>query len=630
MSVTFARKLASIPGYVAGVPAGKAPEAIARSDIAQLASNESPWGPHPAVVEAIARAAGASNRYPDPAATLLRRRIAERHETDPAQVAVANGSCEVLLAAALALCEPGAEIVYAWPSFSIYPYLAPLSGAREVRVALDDGDAHDLEAMFAEVTSATQVLIVCNPNNPTATHLPAARIAELCERVPGHVTVIVDEAYVEFQLDDDPDATADLRREFPNLVCLRTFSKVHGLAGLRVGYALCSPAFRAAVDAVRQPFSVNAVAQAAAAEAILHSDDVARRVERTIVERVTVEEGVRELGLRTPDSQANFSWIALEDARRGRGRRRARRARYRGPRRHPAGRARSHQGQLRHAGAEPALPRWPRRARLAAVGREVLVVPRRARPGAAPAPARPAREGAHDAVAAVQHAPRVAGAVGERRPGRGRDVRSRHVGVLDRVEVDRPPVGVHGPAPGAGDETAVEGRGVVGRHRAPVVGAVAVDQLHAPDRVPDPVEAPHHREHRLVLGPVDDQPAVMGLAVEAPVAQLEQAQPRVVDRAPRVPGAADDPLLDPALDRPRAALERGRAGSGQRAGEGEHRERLHRAILGARIPRFADPGAPCYKARMDRAITPALSTAAEASARRPQPRSWVSYYWRFS
>jgi histidinol-phosphate aminotransferase len=313
VSVNFARKLAAIPGYTAGVPAGKAPEAIADSGIAQLASNESPWGPHPAVAEAIARVAALANRYPDPAATLLRRRIGERHEVDAAQVAVANGSCEILLAAALALCEPGDEIVYAWPSFSIYPYLAPLSGAREVRVPLTDGDEHDLDAMLAEVTSSTQLLIVCNPNNPTSTHLPAARIAELCERVPGHVTLIVDEAYVEFQLHDDPDATADLRRQFPNLVCLRTFSKVYGLAGLRVGYALCSPGFRGAVDAVRQPFSVNALAQAAGAEAVRHSDDVAKRVERTIVERVTVEAGVRELGLETPDSHANFSWISLGD-----------------------------------------------------------------------------------------------------------------------------------------------------------------------------------------------------------------------------------------------------------------------------------------------------------------------------
>ena len=314
MTVTFAEKLASIPGYTAGVPKGKAPEAIADSTIAQLASNESPFPPHPAVVEAIARAAAAANRYPDPDATLLRRRISERFEVDSPQIAVSNGSCEILLAAALALCEPGAELVYAWPSFSIYPYLAPLSGAREIRVTLTDSYEHDLEAMATEITAATQLVIVCNPNNPTGTHIPLERIGAFLERVPGHVTVILDEAYVEFQTHDDPDATADLRRDFPNLVVLRTFSKAYGLAGLRVGYALCAPAFRSAVDAVRQPFSVNAVAQAAGAEAIRHSDDVVKRVESTIVQRVTVEEGVRELGLVTPDSHANFSWVHLGDA----------------------------------------------------------------------------------------------------------------------------------------------------------------------------------------------------------------------------------------------------------------------------------------------------------------------------
>jgi histidinol-phosphate aminotransferase len=313
MTVTFAEKLARMPSYQAGTPVGKAPESVATEGIAQLASNESPYPPHPDVIEAIARAAAAVNRYPDPGATLLRRRIAERHETDPARIAVGNGSCEILLAAAEALCEPGAEILFAWPSFSIYPHLAALSGAREVRVPLAEGERHDLEAMLAEITAATQLLLVCNPNNPTGTHLAADRIAEFCEQVPERVTVVLDEAYIDFQVADDPEATIDLLRRFPNLVVLRTFSKANGLAGLRVGYALCSPAFRAAVDAVRQPFSVNAIAQAAAAEAILHQDDVTGRVERTIVERAFVEEGLRELGLETPPSGANFSWISLGD-----------------------------------------------------------------------------------------------------------------------------------------------------------------------------------------------------------------------------------------------------------------------------------------------------------------------------
>jgi len=314
VTVNFSAKLARIPGYQAGVPTGQAPEAIAAGEIAQLASNESPFGPHPKVVEAVQAAAGAMNRYPDPDATLLRRRIAERYEIEPGRVAVGNGSCELLLAAAEALCEPGAEIVYAWPSFSMYPHMAAMTGAREIRVPLADGEVHDLEAMAAEVTAATQIAIVCNPNNPTGTHVPATEVAAFCARVPDHVTIVLDEAYVEFQTVDDPDATVDLLAEFPNLVLLRTFSKIYGLAGLRVGFALGSARFRAAVDAVRQPFSVNALAQAAAAEAVLHQDDVERRVERTLAERVRVEGGLRELGVATAETQTNFSWIDLGEA----------------------------------------------------------------------------------------------------------------------------------------------------------------------------------------------------------------------------------------------------------------------------------------------------------------------------
>ena len=289
MTVTFAQKLARLPQYEAGMHEDATREALGSEDVVKLASNESPWGPHPAVIEAVAGAAKGLNRYPDQHSRRLRGRIAERFDTDPARVAVGNGSCEILLAAAEALCEPGNEILFAWPAFSIYPHLAALSGAREIRVPLAEGYVHDLDAMLAEVTAATQLVCVCNPNNPTGTHLPAERIAEFCARVPDHVTVVLDEAYIEFQTNDDPDATVDLLADFPNLVVLRTFSKVHGLAGLRCGYALCSAKFRGAVDAVRQPFSVNELAQTAAAEAILHADDVAERVERTIVERIAAD-----------------------------------------------------------------------------------------------------------------------------------------------------------------------------------------------------------------------------------------------------------------------------------------------------------------------------------------------------
>jgi histidinol-phosphate aminotransferase len=311
MTVRFNKKLSAIPGYTPGVPKGHSAEDVAGSEIAQLASNESPFPPLEEVVEAIASAAASMNRYPDPDATLLRRTLADRHETEPARIAVANGSCEILLAAGEALLEPGAEIVYAWPAFSMYPQLAAMSGAREIRVPLGPGQKHDLEAMLDEITAATQLVLVCNPNNPTGTYLPVAEIAGFLERVPDHVTVILDEAYIEFQQYDDPEDSVDLLKQHPNLVLLRTFSKAYSLAGLRVGYALCSPAFKAAVDAVRQPFSVNALAQAAATEALRHGDRIQERVESLIIERVRVENGIAGIGLETAETQANFSWISL-------------------------------------------------------------------------------------------------------------------------------------------------------------------------------------------------------------------------------------------------------------------------------------------------------------------------------
>jgi histidinol-phosphate aminotransferase len=313
MPVRYSKKLEALPRYEGGMDIERARRTYEASDVIKLASNESPWGPHPAVLEAVAKAAASANRYPDQYASLLRSRLSDRFDVPPAGIAVSNGSCELLLAGAMALCEPGAEIVYAWPSFSMYPQLAPLAGAREIRVPLNDRYEHDLEAMLAEITVATQMVLVCNPNNPTGTALPVAEIESFLERVPGHVMVLLDEAYVEMQTIEDPDATVDLLPRFSNLVLLRTFSKVYGLAGLRCGYALGPARFRAAVDAVRQPFDVNALAQAAGAEALQHADDMIARVERTIAERIGVEDELHALGLKTAASQTNFSWIDLGD-----------------------------------------------------------------------------------------------------------------------------------------------------------------------------------------------------------------------------------------------------------------------------------------------------------------------------
>jgi histidinol-phosphate aminotransferase len=306
MAIEFAERIRRIPAYpAAGGYAEEAP-------LVRLASNESPFPPFERVRDAIVGALGSLNRYPDPTNSRLRARLSERYEVPPARIAIGNGSCDILLAAGDALLEPGAELVYAWPSFSVYPHLTAASGARAITVPLDAGQRHDLPAMLREITVATRLVIVCNPNNPTSTALPAEEIAAFVAEVPPQVCVIIDEAYCEFNLLGDPDSSIELLHRHSNLVLLRTFSKVYGLCGLRVGFALCgSEALPQAVTQVRQPFFCNALAQTAAVEALAHQDEVIDRVAATVAERAAVSDGVRALGLTVADSQANFCWILL-------------------------------------------------------------------------------------------------------------------------------------------------------------------------------------------------------------------------------------------------------------------------------------------------------------------------------
>ncbi len=308
MALEFARRLRNIPVYPAA-DGYQLPD-----DVAMLASNESPDPPLPAVVEAARRVLSGVNRYPDPTCARLRSRLARSYDVPANRIAIGNGSCDILLAAGEALLEPGAEVVYAWPSFSVYPHLAAATEATAITVPLDDEDRHDLTAMAEAVTVATRLVLVCNPNNPTSTAVPLADVEAFLAAVPRHVAVVIDEAYCEFNVLEDPDASIDLLSHYPNLVLLRTFSKVHALCGLRVGFALCgSETFRKAVDQVRQPFFANAAAQAAAIEALAHGDEVSRRVERAIAGRLTLDEGLRRLGLAPAESAANFVWFALPE-----------------------------------------------------------------------------------------------------------------------------------------------------------------------------------------------------------------------------------------------------------------------------------------------------------------------------
>jgi histidinol-phosphate aminotransferase len=309
MAIEFGERIRRIPAYplAAGYDLG--------DDMAMLASNECWLAPNERVVAAAQEVLTGVHRYPDPSYAALRTALSKRYGIPPQRIALGNGSCDLLLAAGEALLEPGAEVLYAWPAFSVYPHLAAASGARAIQVPLDEHDRHNLDAMAEELTVATRLVLICNPNNPTSTALPLEAVEAFLDRVPCHVCVILDEAYCEYSLTlGDTYASLELLRRWPNLVLLRTFSKVYGLAGMRVGYGLCgSEDFRAAVDQVRQPFYLNMGAQAAAVEALRHQDEVERRVTRTVAARVELTDGLRRLGLWVADSDANFVWTHLPE-----------------------------------------------------------------------------------------------------------------------------------------------------------------------------------------------------------------------------------------------------------------------------------------------------------------------------
>ena len=306
VALQFASAVKRIPVYPAGSGYAKS------APLVLLESNESPYPPLPEVVAAATAAVSGANRYPDPNSVALRAALSERYGVPADQITVGNGSCDVLLAAGLALLEPGTELVHAWPSFSVYPQLEAISGAQAVTVPLDASERHELDAIAAAVTAKTRLVIVCNPNNPTSTAVRFEQIASFLDALPERVCVMIDEAYCEFNSLDPPDATIALLARHPQLVLLRTFSKVYGLCGLRVGFALCgSPELPQALKLIRQPFFANAAAQAAAVEALRHPEEVARRVNAAQAARAELTASLRDLSLYPAASETNFIWFDI-------------------------------------------------------------------------------------------------------------------------------------------------------------------------------------------------------------------------------------------------------------------------------------------------------------------------------
>lgn len=302
--------VAAMASYRPGKSAAQAENEHGITDAIKLASNENPYPPVPAVVAAIAAAAGDVNRYGDHRASDLRAAIAGWLEVDVDRVAAGCGSVGLLQQLLLAYVDPGDEVVYPWPSFEAYPIDVQLTGGVEVTVPLVD-HTFDLEAVAGAVTDRTKLVLLANPNNPTGTAVHVDQLRRLVEQVPDDVLVVVDEAYREFVTADLGDPIADLQPDHPNVVVLRTFSKAFGLAALRTGYAVADPEVVVELDKVLIAFAVNHLAQVASLAAIAARDEVQTVVDRITVERDRVVAALRVDGWDLPDAHANFVYLPL-------------------------------------------------------------------------------------------------------------------------------------------------------------------------------------------------------------------------------------------------------------------------------------------------------------------------------
>jgi histidinol-phosphate aminotransferase len=291
-----------------------------RSHLIKLDSNESPFGPSASVVDAMRTAISAANLYPDDDCSQLRRKLAEHHGLPPEQVLVTAGSTALLSLLCQTLLAPGLNAVTSERSFIVYSMAVQAAGGRLLEAAMRD-DGFDLEAILAAIDSNTRIVFLANPNNPTGTLLEAAVVERFLARVPGHVVVVLDEAYYEFALHFATlrkikySNSLDYVRQAASVVVLRTFSKAHGLAGLRVGYGLGPAELLGYCARMRNTFSVSSVAQAAAMAAIDDQRHIQRVVENNMLQSRVLAQGLSALGYRVVPTSANFVFCDLgEDA----------------------------------------------------------------------------------------------------------------------------------------------------------------------------------------------------------------------------------------------------------------------------------------------------------------------------
>ena len=281
------------------------------SEMVKLASNESPVPPLESVRRKIVEHVEGVYRYPDNDALELREAIAESVGADPRNVWVGGGSSELLRVIAVASGGPGTSAVYAWPSFVIYRLGSMIAMTERVEVPLVE-HRHDLDALLAAIRDDTTVVYVCNPNNPTGTHVPAEAIAAFVAQVPERVLVVIDEAYHEYVTASDHRTAVPLALQYPNVVVTRTFSKIHGLAALRVGYGVAAAETITELRKAQAPFTVTSIGQVAAIETLRETAAIRERAAMNAAERQRMREALTETGVEVVPSQANFLFFQPE------------------------------------------------------------------------------------------------------------------------------------------------------------------------------------------------------------------------------------------------------------------------------------------------------------------------------
>ena len=310
----FRAALDGLVPYEPGKPEEEVQRELGLDRVVKLASNEGPWGPFPAAIEALERSAASLNRYPDGGAYHLRNAIAERHGVDPANVVTGAGADALIGHLSVATLDPGDEVVTAWPSFISYVLDALKLGAVPRKVPLVD-DHYDLDALLAAIGPGTKLVYIATPNNPTGTMTGRGQLNAYFERVPEHVLTVVDQAYFEYiDLPDYPDAIGEYFRAGKRVLVLRTFSKIYGLAGLRVGYGVGPADVIEAIGKTRRAFDVGTQAQVAALASIDGAAELAERRRLTAEGRATLERTLREHGLDPAGpAVANFLFVEVGD-----------------------------------------------------------------------------------------------------------------------------------------------------------------------------------------------------------------------------------------------------------------------------------------------------------------------------